>query len=115
MGYKLYLKELYKIDTDFSEVYILNEKTRKTQKNIKINTSTRVFDGKQYNDLFIIEPRSAYLIPFPSKSILFKQNIENFIGETGIMLQILENHILLYNTNENLIYLNKDILICEIS
>ena len=112
IDYRLYLDELYKIDNDFSEIYVLDEKSKSLPKTIKINTSTRIFNGKQYDDLFIIEPKVAYLMPLPSKLNLNKQHIRNFIGETGIVLQLLENHILLYNTNENLIFLNKGIPIC---
>lgn len=115
MTNKIFLESIYKIDIDFSEIYIIDEKTKNFNKKVLLNTSSRVFDGKQYDDLYIIEPRVGYLIPLPDK---YKNNatylLKNCIGEIGILLQLLDNYIFLYSTNENLIFLNKGINICNL-
>ena len=110
------LNKIFKIDTDFENVFIIDNKTKNYNKKIPINTSTRVLNGKKYDTLYIIEPKTSYLIPLPSN---YQNNssciVNNLIGETGIILQQVKNdYILLYNTNENLIFLNKDINICNI-
>ena len=110
----LQLDNIFKINIDFENVYIINKNIQNYNKKILINTSTRVFDGKKYDTLYIIEPKVAYLIPLPDKYQNKHISIQNLIGETGIILQPLEKYILLYNTNENLIYLNKNISICDI-
>ena len=108
------LDNIFKISIDFENVYIIDENIKNFNKKVLINTSTRVFDGKKYDTLYIIEPRVAYLIPLPNKYQNKHISIQNFIIETGIVLQPSEKYILLYNTNENLIYLNKNIAICDI-
>lgn len=109
------LDKIFKIGIDFENIYIIDKNTKNFNKKTLINTSTRVFDGIKYDTLHIIEPKTAYLIPLPNK---YQNNssyfVRNLIGETGIILQILEKYILLYNTNENLIFLNKGIDICDI-
>ena len=109
------LDKIFKIDVDFANVYIISKSIKNFNKKVLINTSTRVFDGEKYDTLYIIEPKVSYLIPFERQS---KNNatyiVENLIGETGIILQILNDYILLYNTNENLVFLNKGIEICNI-
>ena len=110
----LKLNEIYKIDVSFSNIYILEKNRENLGKKILVNTSTRVFEGVKYDTLYIIEPRVAYLIPLPKKLQNKFLYIQNLIGETGIILQPLKNYILLYNTNENLIYLNQDIELCNI-
>lgn len=108
------LDKIYKIDIDFADIYIIDDKRKKLGKKELINTSTRVFDGIKYDNLYILEPRVAYLIPLPIK---YQNNfiyIQNLIGETGIILQPLKEYILIYNTNENIIYLNQGIEICNI-
>ena len=110
----LQLDNVFKINIDFENVYIVNENIKNYNKKILINTSTRVFDGKKYDTLYIIEPKVAYLIPLPDNYQNKHISIQNLIGEIGIILQPLKKYILLYNTNENLIYLNKNISICDI-
>lgn len=110
----LKLNEIYKIDISFSNIYILEKNRQSLGKKTLINTSTRVFEGIKYDTLYIIEPRVAYLIPLPTKLQNKLLYLQNLIGETGIILQPLKEYILLYNTNENLIYLNQDIEICNI-
>lgn len=108
------LDKIFKISLDFENIYVINEKIKNFNKKILLNTSTRVFDGKKYDTLYIIEPRVAYLIPLDNKYQNKHIYLQNLLGESGIILQLLEKYILLYNTNENLIYLNKNIPICEI-
>lgn len=111
---EIYLKTLYRLNIDFAENFAINERVKKMSKKELINTSTRVFDGKKYESLYIIEPRVVYLTPLPEK---FQDNLfymQNLIGEFGIILQILEKYILLYNASENLVYLNKNLCICNI-
>lgn len=108
------LNNLFKIDIDFVDIYIIDDKKYKYGKTELINTSTRVFNGQKYDTLYIIEPKVAYLISLPDKYQNKHISIQNLIGETGIILQSLQQHILLYNTNENLVYLNKNIPICDI-
>ena len=109
------LDKIFKIDVDFENVYIIDESKKNFNKKILINTSTRVFDGQKYDTLYIIEPKVSYLIPFERQSENNDMTIaRNLIGECGIILQILDDYILLYNTNENLIFLNKGIKICDI-
>lgn len=113
---KINLNSIYKIDVSFSNIYILDKKRKKLGKKILLNTSTRVFEGEKYDTLYIIEPKVTYLVPLPKKcqnNLMYIKR--NLLGETGIILQILDDYILLYNTNENLIYLNKDICICEVN
>lgn len=109
------LDKIYKIDIDFADIYIIDDKRKKLGKKELMNTSTRVFDGIKYDNLYILESRVAYLIPLPIK---YQNNesyfLQNLIGETGIILQKLEKYILLYNTNENLIFLNQGIEVCSI-
>lgn len=109
------LDKIFKINIDFENIYIVDKNVRNFNKKTLINTSTRVFDGKKYDTLYIIEPKIAYLIPLPTK---YQNNesyfLQNLIGETGIILQKLEKYILLYNTNENLIFLNQGIEVCSI-
>ena len=109
------LNELYQISIDFHEIYIADENTKNFPKKHKVHTSTRVFQGKEYKDLYIIEPMTSYLVPLSKK---YQNNLwditENYIGEVGILLQICNNNLLLYNTNQNLIFLNKNIKICMI-
>lgn len=109
------LDKIFKIDVDFSNVYIISKRVKNFNKKVLIDTSTRVFDGKKYDTLYIIEPKVSYLIPFERQS---NNNvtyiIENLIGEAGIILQMLDDYILLHNTNENLVFLNKGIEICNI-
>lgn len=111
---QVFLSSLYKITFDFSEIYIVDEKRYNFSKKELINTSTRVLEGVQYDSLYIIEPRTAYLIPLPENLCFTEGVLQNLIGETGILLQLLPKCVLLYSTNENIIYLNKDILICNI-
>lgn len=108
------LQEIYKIDISFSNIYIIDRYKQNLGKKTLINTSTRVFEGVKYDNLYIIEPRVAYLIPLPEQIHNKFIYIQSLIGETGIILQPLKKYILLYNTNQNLIYLNKDINICDI-
>lgn len=108
------LNKLYKIDIDFVDIYIIDDKRKKLSKRQLINTSTRVFDGEKYDTLYIIEPKVAYLIPLPEKYQNKFIYIQNYLIETGIILQPSQKYILLYNTNENLIYLNQNITICNI-
>lgn len=108
------LNNLFKIDIDFVDIYVVDDKRYKHGKIELINTSTRVFDGRKYDTLYIIESKVAYLVPLPDKYQNKHISIQNLIGETGIILQSLQEHILLYNTNENLVYLNKNIPICDI-
>lgn len=109
------LDKIFKISIDFENIYVISQNIKNFNKKILINTSTRVFDGTKYDTLYIIEPKTAYLIPLPEK---YQNNasyfVRNLIGETGIVLQMLEKYILLYNTNENLIFLNKGIDVCDI-
>lgn len=110
------LDKIFQIDIDFENIYIIDKNTRNFNKRIPVNTSTRVFDGKKYDTLYIIEPRVVYLIPLSNK---YQNNesyiLKNLIGESGIILQLLEKYILLYNASENLIFLNKGIEICNIN
>ena len=108
------LNQIYKIDIDFADIYIIDEKHQNFSKKTLLNTSTRIFDGIKYDDLYIIESKVAYLIPLDVKYQNNTMYLHNLIGETGIILQLLPNYILLYNTNENLIFLNKNIPICKI-
>lgn len=108
------LDKVFKINIDFENVYIINEKIQNYNKKILINTSTRIFDGKKYDTLYIIEPKVAYLIPLPEKYQNKFISIQNYLIETGIILQPSQEYILMYNTNENLIYLNKNISVCNI-
>lgn len=108
------LKEIFKIDVSFSNIYIIDANKRNLGKKTLLNTSTRVFEGIKYDNLYIIEPRVAYLIPLPENIQNKSTYIQNLIGETGIILQLLNEYLLLYNTNENLIYLNQNIDICKI-
>lgn len=108
------LDKVFKIDIDFENVYIIDEKIQNYNKKILINTSTRIFDGKKYDTLYIIEPKVAYLIPLPEKYQNKFISIQNYLIETGIILQPSQEYILMYNSNENLIYLNKNISICNI-
>ena len=108
------LDKVYKINIDFFDIYIIDDKRRKFSKKELINTSTRVFEGVQYNNLYIIESKVTYLIPLPNNYQNKCVFLQNLIGETGIILHPLEKYILLYNTNENLVYLNKNIPICKI-
>ena len=111
---RITLDKIFKIDVDFANVYIISKSIKNFNKKVLINTSTRVFDGEKYDTLYIIEPKVSYLIPFERQN---ENNatyiVENLIGETGIILQILSDYILLYNTNENLVFLNKGIEICN--
>ena len=108
------LDKVFKINIDFENVYIIDEKIQNYNKKILINTSTRIFDGKKYDTLYIIEPKVAYLIPLPEKYQNKFISIQNYLIETGIILQPSQKYILMYNTNENLIYLNKNISVCNI-
>lgn len=108
------LDKLYKIDIDFADIYIIDDKRQNFSKKELINTSTRVFDGTKYDNLYIIESKVAYLIPLPEKYQNKFLSIQNYLIETGIILQPSQEYILMYNTNENLIYLNKNISICNI-
>ena len=108
------LDKVFKINIDFENVYIIDEKIQNYNKKILINTSTRIFDGKKYDTLYIIEPKVAYLIPLPEKYQNKFISIQNYLIETGIILQSSQKYILLYNTNENLIYLNQNIAVCNI-
>lgn len=108
------LDKVFKINIDFENVYIIDEKIQNYNKKILINTSTRIFDGKKYDTLYIIEPKVAYLIPLPEKYQNKFISIQNYLIETGIILQPSQEYILMYNTNENLIYLNKNISVCNI-
>lgn len=108
------LKEIYKIDVSFSNIYIIDKNKQNFGKKTVINTSTRVFEGIKYDNLYILEPRVAYLIPLSEKIQNKFIYIQNLIGETGVVLQPLKKYILLYNTNQNLVYLNKNVEICNI-
>lgn len=108
------LDKIFKIDIDFENIYIINDRVQNLNKKILINTSTKVYNGKKYDTLYIIEPKTAYLLPLPKQYQDKYLCIQNLIGETGIILQSLTKYILLYNTNENIIYLNKNISICNI-
>lgn len=108
------LDKLYQIDIDFVDIYIIDDKKKNFSKKKLINTSTRVFDGEKYDTLYIIEPKVAYLIPLPEKYQNKLTYIQNYLIETGIILQPSQKYILLYNTNENLIYLNQNIAVCNI-
>ena len=73
------------------------------------------FKKTAIDGVYIIEPKVSYLIPYQRQSDNNTTYItENLIGETGIILQMLDDYILLYNTNENLVFLNKGIEICNI-
>lgn len=108
------LNKIYKIDVSFSNIYIVDKNRQNFGKKILVNTSTRVFEGIKYSNLYIIEPRVSYLIPLPTKLQNKMVYLQNLIGITGIILQPLTEYILLYNTNENLIYLNQNITLCNI-
>ena len=108
------LDKLYKISIDFTDVYMINDKRKNYSKKELINTSTRIFAGEKYDALYILEPRVSYLIPLPEQYQNKHISIQNLIGETGIILQSLEKYLLLYNTNENLVYLHKNVKICNI-
>ena len=112
---KIQLNKIFKIGIDFENIYIISENIQNFNKRVLLNTSTRVFDGKKYDALYIIEPKVAYLIPLPKEYQNKHISVQNLIGETGIILQSLTEYLLLYNTNENLIYLNKNISICDIT
>lgn len=108
------LDKIFKIDIDFSKVYIIDDNHHNFNNKTLLDTSTRVFSNQQYNNLYIIEQKVSYLIPLPEEYHNKTCFIKNLIGETGILLQVLDEYILLYNTNENLIFLNKGIDICRI-
>ena len=114
MNEKIVLDVLYKIDIDFAEIYIIDENIKNFNKKVLVNTSTRVFNNKKYDTLYIIEPKTSYLVPLPKGWLYTKATIQNLIGETGIILQLVnEKYILMYNTNQNLVFLNKGIPICD--
>ena len=111
---KIFLDILYKIDIDFAEIYIIDKNIQNFNKKTLVNTSTRVFNNVKYDNLYIIEPKTSYLIPLPSGWLYTNATMQNLIGETGIILQLVnEKYILMYNTNQNLVFLNKGIPICD--
>lgn len=109
------LDKIYRIDIDYNQLYKIDETKKNVNKKVLLNTSTRVFDGKKYDTLYIIEPRVAYLIPLPEMLHNYPLHLWNLLGEFGIVMQVLSKYILLYNTNENHIYLNKNCIVAQVA
>lgn len=113
---KITIKNCYKLDTDLQIQFIGNEVHPKP-KYIQLNTTKRTINQVYYDDIYLLEPFHYYYINL-------NEEIEDYdiikihisFKENGLLTSIdkKNNRIFLFNSSENIVYLQKNAKIGEV-
>ena len=119
---KITVDKCFKLDTDLQTQFLGNEVFPKP-KYIRVDFVKRTINQVYYEDIYLLEPLSYYCITFEedissynedSKTHLIKTN--HMFQENGLLFQfnMKEKKIFLFNSSQNIIYLQKGTKIGEV-
>ena len=121
MTKKITVKKCYKIKGDFEDCFISKSGINITPGYDELKLSSRSIASTRYEDIFIIEPNCYYYIEFNEdiSSIIGENQFRTFevsdvLYDIGLLTSLLKNKMYIYNTTQNIIYIEKGAYIGEI-
>lgn len=112
---KVTVNECYELEGDYQNQFIGNEVYPKP-KYKKVRAAERTVNKVHYNDVFILQPLHYYCITINEDISDEKEFFINpFVIKNGLISSNFEGKIFLFNASQNIIYLQKNAKIGEVS
>lgn len=115
---KIYFDKIFKLNQEYTEI-LIDENNFHQAKYEEIRPQTTNISGITYDDVFILETKTYYMIEIKNKlpNDLHTFNPAKALSFNGLLFSNLyekDNCIYLYNPTENSIYIRQNAIIGEV-
>ena len=111
---KLTIEDCYKLNTDYQNQFLGNEVFPEPHYE-KVLLSERTVNKIRYKNVYILEPNHYYYVTFQED--IYDKNfyiMNKAVFMNGLMGQLGEDKVFLYNASQNMVYLQKGTKIGEV-
>lgn len=110
----LTVKDCYWLSNDFQNQFISRE-VKPEPEYIKLKLAERTIHKIHYKDVFILEPKQYYKIAFEEDISDAKTfEFDETLLKNGLLYSFKKNHLYLFNTSDNQIFLRKGTILGEV-